>query len=84
LGLGGINRIVNPKGEISMTAYQEAKLLLQQSLDLLGQPRKEGEPVPTNSALFFLSKALLLLTQAVEADFSEIRKTTEKLQPRPK
>lgn len=59
-----------------MAEYQKAKRFLQQNVDLLTMPL---EKVPINSVLCSLSKALLLLTESLEHDLTEIKETTAKL-----
>jgi hypothetical protein len=56
--------------------YKEAKALL--NVDLLASPHAN---IPINSVLCSLSKALLLLTESLEADLAEKKKTTALLPP---
>lgn len=61
-----------------MTGYKEAENLLRDNLTLL---KREDIPVPIHAVLYALSKALILLTQSLEADLDGIRNSLAALQP---
>jgi len=70
-----------------MSNYQDAVRLLKQNLDLLRSPLVE-EKGPSSalvhvppSVLFNLSRALLILTESVQADLETLKKTTAELRP---
>ena len=65
-----------------MTGYEEAKALFEQSLMLLREKETSNKlPASMEPVLHFLSKGLVRLTQTLEADLSEIKRTMAGLQP---
>ena len=70
-----------------MSGYQDAEQLLKQNLELLQAPLvKEQGPISVlvsvpPSVLFNLSKALLLLTESLQADLATLKETRARLQP---
>jgi hypothetical protein len=65
-----------------MTGYEEAKKLFEQSVTLL-RAEKESTKLPASMepVLHFLLKGLVRLTESLEADLKEIKKTTAGLRP---
>ena len=65
-----------------MTEFEEARKLFEQALTLLRAEQDSNKiPASTEPVLHFISKGLVRLTQAVEADLSEIKKTMAELRP---
>jgi len=65
-----------------MTGYQDANKLFEQAITLLRAEKDSTKlPASTEPVLHFLAKGLVLLTESLEADLKEVKKTMAALLP---